>query len=122
MDVNFKSRPDLWVERDGEWFTVPERQDEAYEWLQQEQYRIRREIKAAKLAAKRAAKEAEYLARGSPTAVLRTLAVGELYAFAQYKHTSQVLPLVHRLSVILDREFRVTRDPFLDWVTVLRTR
>lgn len=117
MSVDFTLRPDLWKpgKHADTWHPNPEREIEARDWLDHEQRRINRlnrTLRTAALVLTRKAQTkrdnaAKALLRGSPTAVLRSLEIGQRYLFTQYRSRTQIAPIVARMADILAREFHI---------------
>lgn len=99
-----------------EWHPVPGKETEAYAWL---------DAQRAELATFKARVEARKRARvlrltDGPSAVLRTMAVGETRAMAAYKLPAQLSATVRRISILDGKAFTTRRDAALDCVTVTR--
>lgn len=95
-DFDQSTRPDLFEMRDGNFYTRDGMEHAANLWAQRRNR-----------AAKKASRAIQRAAAGSPTAVFRTLEIGQQHAFKQYRNRTQLAPIAARMADILERTFEI---------------
>lgn len=125
-DLNFSRRLDLFELRDGEWYPVPGTETDGADWVKAQLRTLKKGTKAAQAALQRAKNRQATLERavadGSPTAIMRVMAVGETRVLGAYRNPSQISSIVCRMQDVLTAQFEVAKDKTFGCLTIKRTK